>query len=164
MLKRWISNFLSGSTLMAIILFWVFLAPTTVGGNSEYLIITGNSMAPEFNVGDLVIIQPKAEYHVNDIIAFSDPNLNKTIFHRIIEADLDHFKLKGDNNTWVDSFQPQYSDIIGRLWLHIPKVGAWFSWFRTPVVLSITICGFFTVIVLMVVRKPVLNKRRVILQ
>jgi hypothetical protein len=56
------------------------------------------------------------------------------------------------------------SDIIGKLWIHVPKVGGWFLLFRNPVVLSLTVSIFSALLIFMVIGNPTLKKKRVMLQ
>ena len=125
--------------VICIALVWIFLAPRQVGGNVFYVIVYGNSMEPLFKLGDLVLLRPSINYKVNDTIAYFNPNLNNYIFHRIIDVDANRYILKGDNNAWIDAYQPQYNEILGKLWLRIPYLGKVFQVLRNPVIISLGI-------------------------
>ena len=107
---------------IVIILFWVFFAPVQIGGQAYYLIINGNSMLPLFHRGDLVVLHKPQEYHVGDIAAYQYPNLG-VVFHRIIGEDAIGYIMQGDHNTWVDGFQPESSDFIGKFWFTLKGTG-----------------------------------------
>lgn len=145
----------TGFGFAAAICLWLIFAPTGVGGNSDYVIITGNSMTPEFKSGDLVIVQRLDGYQPGDIVAYQDHLLNKVIFHRILTINGNHFILKGDHNTWTDSSKPTQEDILGKFWIRIPAAGEAAIFIRNPILLSI-LAGIITaLIILSLTRKPV---------
>lgn len=109
----------------------VAFAPIQLGGQAAYVIISGNSMEPGFHLGDLVIIRAAASYQVGDIVTYRHPTIGFVI-HRIVARESNHFILKGDNNGWLDSFQPTSAQIVGRLWLHLPSVGKVVRQLRSP--------------------------------
>jgi len=60
------------------------------------------------------------------------------VIHRIISVDQDHYILQGDNNSWIDGYQPTDAEIVGKLWLYLPKLGAVINWIRTPINMALT--------------------------
>jgi signal peptidase I len=135
--RRWWQAVLAALLLVFIILAWVFFAPVPVGGQASYVIINGNSMEPHYHLGDLVIVHQVPVYQVGDIVVYRNAELKSLVFHRIIGLRLDHFLMKGDNNGWTDSYQPTQSELIGKLWIYLPKAGKTVKWLRTPLVLAI---------------------------
>ncbi len=125
---------------------WSGFAPTALGGNVTYIILTGNSMAPDFYRDDLVLVRSQAYYRLGERVAYRHPDIG-LVFHRITGLDESgRFILQGDNNTWQDSYHPLAEDIVGRFWLRIPRVGGWLRVMRSPVwmaVLSLLISGLF---------------------
>ena len=118
--------------LVVMLTSWVLFAPIQSGGNTAYVILTGNSMSPQFWKGDLVILREKEDYQTDDIVAYQHPSIGY-IFHRIIAINPDgSFLLQGDNNNWTDSYTPSKTEIVGKLWLHIPKAGDMLKSLRTP--------------------------------
>ncbi len=111
-------------------------APGQFGGQAAYVIVNGISMEPGFKRGDLVILHQTTTYQIGDIATYQHPEVGP-IIHRIIDQDKDHFILKGDNNSWTDSYHPLPSEMIGKLWLHIPFVGKIIEQFRTPWVMAL---------------------------
>ena len=139
--RRWSINFLAGSTFILAILAWIFFAPAAAGGAVNYVIINGNSMEPLFHTGDLVIVRAAHSYQVGDIVTYQDPRLDQFVIHRIIATDSNHYTLKGDNNDWVDSYQPTMNDLIGKKWIHLPGAGKVVLWVRRPVPMAILVGG-----------------------
>ncbi len=138
------SSHLFGVLSFALLIgIWLLFAPIQLGGQVTYVIISGNSMEPGFHLGDLAIIRQEEIYNVGDIVTYHNAELGKFVIHRIIELTDDHFILKGDNNTWIDTYQPTQAEIIGKLWVFVPAMGKAVEWIRTPInmTLIITIMG-----------------------
>ena len=127
------------SLLMAIIA-WFAIAPTQLGGQVTYIIVDGNSMEPKFHFGDLVLVRKQSIYQAGEAVTYQDAEMGQYVFHRIVNIQGDRFILQGDHNTWLDSYHPKQSEIIGRLWIHIPMAGKPIQWARKPLGLAI-ICG-----------------------
>lgn len=119
-------------TLLVLFLFWITLAPKQLGGWVTYVIVDGNSMEPDFRRGDLALVRTEPVYSAGDAVVYRDPQLDSYVFHRIVGMELDRFILQGDNNSWLDSYQPVQDEIVGRLWLHVPKLGKAIQWMRAP--------------------------------
>lgn len=133
------------ATLLSVCLafvIWVVFAPMQLGGQVTYVIVDGNSMEPRFHLGDLLLIREASNYQVGDAVTYRDANMGRYVFHRIIDLNLDRFILKGDNNSWIDTYQPTGQEIVGKLWIHIPKLGKSIEWLRLPVNLAIVV-GLF---------------------
>ncbi len=128
--------------VISLIAMWIVFAPTRIGGRASYVIINGNSMEPGFHRGDLVIVQTASKYEVGDIVTYSDAKMGAYVIHRIIEKKQDYFILKGDNNSWIDAYHPTRNEIVGKLWIHIPKLGKTMEWLRVPINMALTI-GMF---------------------
>lgn len=107
--------------MVAIALLWLF-APTTLGGNFAYVTITGNSMEPLLETGDLVLLRQSSDYDVGEAVAYRHPQIG-TVLHRIVEDDGQRFTLRGDNRAGEDTFQPAPTDVIGSEWLVVPNGG-----------------------------------------
>ena len=129
-------------------------APAQLGGSVTYVIVDGNSMEPVFHLGDLLLVRTKASYQTGDAVAYQNKEMGRFVFHRIIGKELDRFILKGDNNPWLDSYHPDQNEIIGKLWLHIPKLGATIEWVRVPVNLAITMSLLGGVLMSDTTKKP----------
>jgi signal peptidase I len=148
-IRRWWQAFLAAALLVAVIALWVAFMPLQLGGLTSYVIVNGSSMEPNYHYGDLVILHQVSHYQVGDVVAYHEPVLGKYVLHRIIGKNLDHFILKGDNNSWTDSFEPVSSELVGKLWLSLPGVGEWVRWLRTPLTMAIVV-GITAVILIVV--------------
>lgn len=121
----------------AMIVIWLAFAPTKAGGTTSYIIVIGNSMEPGFHIGDLVVVREASDYQVGDAVAYRNAELGSFVFHRIVSAASGRYTLKGDNNSWLDNYQPTQADVIGRLWLHIPKGGIIVQKMRAPIIMAL---------------------------
>jgi signal peptidase I len=154
--QRWLITFLSSGFLILAFLAWVFFAPAQLGGNVEYVIITGNSMQPGIQQNDLILVRANDHYKIGDAVAYDNPELDRIVFHRIIDGNSLHYTLQGDNNTWVDSYQPSQAEIIGKQWFRVAKAGKVVEWTRKPYVAAAgaAIFGGFIMALLFLTKKP----------
>ena len=136
------SRLVSAACLLLVVLAWVYLAPTQIGGSTQYVVTDGISMEPAFHTGDLALVRPAPEYHVGDIVAYHSTLLRVVVLHRIIGHTGDHYIFKGDNNNFVDPTQPVRSQLVGKLWLHIPNGGLVLHWLHTPLVAALIVVVF----------------------
>lgn len=126
-------------SIAALLIFWVTFLPVQLGGWVTYVIVDGISMEPGFVFGDLVLVRTQTDYAVGDAVVYRDETLGSYVFHRIVAMDLDRYILQGDNNGWLDSYHPSRDEIVGKLWLHAPKLGRTIEWMRTPLNLALAI-------------------------
>lgn len=139
--------------------FWFEFAPSQLGGPLTYVIVNGISMEPKYHLGDLVLVRKEAVYGPGDAVVYSDPNMGQFVFHRIIGLELDRFILQGDNNGWLDSYHPAQNEIVGKLWLHIPKFGKVIEWVRMPIHAAL-MAGLFGVLLMSDMFKKTPQTRR----
>ena len=92
--------------------------------NVALLSTEGTSMAPRFHTGDLAITVSASNYAIGDIVAYKAQPGGQVVLHRIIEKAGDEYRFKGDNNSWVDPVKPTTKDLVGKLWLRVPRAGA----------------------------------------
>lgn len=131
--KRWWQAVLAAFLLVFVVTAWIIFAPLQLGGQAAYVIVTGNSMEPGFHLGDLVIVHQVLDYRVGDIVVYRSAELKGFVFHRIIGKTIDHFILQGDNNSWTDSYQPTREEMVGKLWIQLPRAGKAVQWLRLPI-------------------------------
>lgn len=124
---------------MLLVGVWLVFAPVQLGGQATYVIVSGNSMEPGFHRGDLAIVRQEETYQVGDIITYNNAELGKSVIHRIIGLAENHFILKGDNNSWIDTYQPTQAEIIGKLWIFVPAMGKTIEWMRTPLNMALIV-------------------------
>lgn len=138
------------------VIFW----PAQLGGDTNFLIVQGNSMLPTILPGSFVVIKDAPPYQVGEIVAWvqREGTSKKTIVHRIIGEDERGFIIQGDNNPKKDPGFPTEDDIIGRVIFATPYVGDILALFRNPVFL--TIAAAITVIFQSVQKKRKNKKER----
>lgn len=155
---KFVSN--RSSTLVTLLflffsfIFLIAFAPTQLGGSVTYVIINGNSMEPDFHLGDLILVRTEPVYRAGDAVTYQNAEMGSFVFHRIIGAELDRFILKGDNNSWLDSYQPVRDEIVGKLWVHIPKLGKAVEWLRAPLQMSLMVALLGGVLMSGMIVKP----------
>lgn len=101
-----------------------FLWPTSLGGRTTLVIVSGESMEPTYYSGDLVIARRDTP-EVGDVIVYEPPGLNGArVVHRIIDGDgALGWVLQGDNNALPDPWQPTDDAVVGVVKVHYPNVG-----------------------------------------
>ncbi|MCV2395066.1 signal peptidase I [Actinotalea sp. M2MS4P-6] len=107
----------------ALVVGW-FLWPTSLGGCTTLTIVSGHSMEPTYYTGDLVVARCGG-YQVGDIVVYNPPDVGEArVIHRIVGGDAaEGWVIQGDNNDFLDPWQPTDERILGRAVLHLPKVG-----------------------------------------
>ena len=98
-------------------MFW----PTGLGGGTVYVTTHGISMEPRFHTGDLAILRAADHYSVGEVVAYRSTTLKTTVMHRIVAGTAPRFVFKGDNNSWLDPDHPSHNQLLGALWLRIPR-------------------------------------------
>jgi signal peptidase I len=118
-------------------MIWLGFAPLQLGGIASYIIVIGNSMEPKFHRGDLIIAHRAPVYEIGDAVVYRNLDLKNFVFHRIISIRLGRYILRGDNNSWVDTYSPSSEGVLGRLWLHIPRGGTVIQQVRRPLAMAL---------------------------
>jgi signal peptidase I len=113
---------------------WFLLAPGALGGSANYVIVDGSSMEPTLKEGDLVVVREQSRYENGDLIAFrvatDGPGRFAVVIHRVVRT-VDpgepsreaRFVTQGDNNSYLDGFQPRERDIMGKRLVRVPGLG-----------------------------------------
>jgi signal peptidase I len=155
MKKSWSSSTVVTNLILVLSLaaMWIAFAPASLGGQVSYVIVNGISMEPDLHLGDLTILRKASTYQVGDVVTYQDAEMQAYVIHRIIGVDQDHFILKGDNNSWIDAYRPTHEEIIGELWIFIPKLGKLFKWLRAPLNLAL-IVGLIGGVLMVSMMKP----------
>jgi len=138
-------------TLIIVMLYNVFLISKSslskeqakdVFGYKAY-IITTDSMKPNINSGDVIIVTKVKEEKIKsgDIITFKTED--DYISHRIIEIKQNEEEIeyitKGDNNNVPDSYRVVYDDIEGCKIIRIPLLGNLILMLRNKIYIVILI-------------------------
>ncbi|PYF98327.1 signal peptidase, endoplasmic reticulum-type [Georgenia satyanarayanai] len=104
----------------AVVLLW----PVSLGGLFGGIIVSGHSMEPTMERGDLVVVMRVREAQVGDVVVFR-PQVapHARVVHRIVGADGEQLELRGDNNDWSDPFDVTQDDVVGKVVMRLPQVG-----------------------------------------
>ena len=138
---------LNGIFLGLVGLGWFYLAPSRIGGFTTYVTTHGVSMEPRFHTGDLALVRPAGQYKVGDVVAYHSSLLHMVVMHRIVAIHGGHYTFKGDNNNFLDPVHPTRSQLVGKLWVHLPRAGVLLNWLHTPMVDGVMF-GFLGLILL----------------
>lgn len=118
---------------------WIQFAPHQLGGRSDYVVTNGVSMEPRFHTGDLAVVRAQPSYHVGEIVAYHSVMFHTTVLHRIVKIRDGEYYFKGDNNSFVDPVPVPKSELIGKLWLHVPGAGRQFREIGSPAVVGLLV-------------------------
>lgn len=136
---RTVRSIASWAALVLFVLGWAaLLRPPSLGGGATIVGVSGISMKPTMDDGDLTVIRKRASYGVGDVIAYripeGQPGAGNNIVHRIVDGDAENgFVTRGDNNKGVDIWRPTDADVLGEVSVHIPHLAGWIGSLRTPV-------------------------------
>lgn len=113
-------------------------------GYQAYTIKT-NSMVPEINPGDAILIKKVDEnkLQIGDVITFVKEE--KNITHRIVNIETNdkiEYTTKGDNNNLEDEEKIVYEDIEGKLVITIPYLGNIMGFLENKIVFLIIVLVF----------------------
>ncbi len=128
---------LTGTLVALAAVGFYYFAPSNIGGSTSYVVTSGVSMQPHFHTGDLAIVRPASNYEVGEIVAYHSTLLHVTVLHRIIARRGNRYVFKGDNNNFIDPVQPTRSELLGKLWFHIPHGGVFFNALHAQVVAAV---------------------------
>ena len=96
-----------------------YLAKTGGAENDQMfqIIYTGPSMNPLFKAGDRLEISPyaKEKIRTGDVIAFTPPEKNKTVIHRVCASGPAGIQTQGDDNRNIDPWILHPGQIQGRV-------------------------------------------------
>jgi signal peptidase len=101
-----------------------FLWPSTLGGATTYVIVSGHSMEPAYFPGDLVVAR-KGTPDVGDVVVYvPDGYPRAKVVHQIVGGDgVAGWDVKGIANAWHDPWKPTDADVIGIVGTRIPNAG-----------------------------------------
>ncbi|MFA5991332.1 MAG: signal peptidase I [Candidatus Doudnabacteria bacterium] len=117
--------------LYALLLFMALLVLASalpIPGGLKTFVVRSGSMEPKIKTGSVVVVWPKGEYKVGDVVTYG-PNtkLRVPTTHRIISESgtvgRKFFLTKGDANNTPDVREISQLEIIGKVVLDIPYFG-----------------------------------------
>lgn len=121
---------------------WLLFAPKVLGGKVSYIVVSGNSMEPNFHKGDLVLTRELPGYEVGDAVAYYHPLLDGIVFHRVVEITQGRYFLQGDANNWLDSYTPASDEVLGKKWVRLEGFGRYLEKARQPEWLAAIVVSF----------------------
>ena len=117
--------------IAAVVGGWL-LWPSSLGGCTTLTIVSGSSMEPTFLSGDLVVSRC-GPVQVGDVIVYVPPDVGGArVIHRIVDGTAEGWVVQGDNNDFLDPWQPTEENILGSSVLHLPKVGQFAAILLSP--------------------------------
>lgn len=130
---RGLSRVIGWALLLGII---VLIWPHSLGGPNTVIVVTGQSMEPTMQAGDVAVVRTVGKYGVGDVIAYQPfPETKASVIHRITAIDDDgRITVRGDNNDFDDPYYPAMADIQGRMLFSIPKAGKIVTYLSQPLV------------------------------
>jgi signal peptidase I len=133
---------------IAVMGIWLSFGPERLGGSATYSITSGTSMEPLIHKNALALVRAQPSYKVGDVVLYNSSVLHKPVLHRIIHIQNGDYFFKGDNNDFVDPGYATKSELIGKLWIHVPAAGGILGWFGKPV--QATLLSMALVVILFV--------------
>lgn len=126
-----ISDFLF---ITGLVIAGVFLLSHFTGKKPfQAYIVSSGSMEPAIQTGSVVVVAPKSEYQVTDIVTyFSSSSKKATTTHRIVATDGRVFKMAGDANDQPDPVLVSRDQIVGAVSLVVPYIGYIANFAKTP--------------------------------
>lgn len=140
---RWRRWLVDGVVLAIVIAAVAWAWPAQFGGSTSYVIVSGQSMAPTYENGDIVIAR-SGTVSLNDIIVYRVPEggagSGAQVVHRVVGGDGEAgWELIGDNNASTDQWRPTDDDVVGRVVLHLPGAGRLLLSLAHPLLFSVLI-------------------------
>lgn len=116
----------------ALVVGWL-LWPSSLGGCTTLTIVSGRSMEPTYYTGDLVVSRC-GPVEVGDVIVYNPPDVGGArVIHRIVDGNAeDGWVVQGDNNAFLDPWNPTGEQILGSAVLHLPHVGKFAAILLSP--------------------------------
>lgn len=119
----------------------IYLWPAALGGDTQFLLVQGQSMLGTIEPGSFVVIKSQPEYEVGDIIGFSTDRQSafsgRNVVHRIIQEKPDGFITQGDNNPKADPGTVKPNQILGEVVFFTPFAGYILLIMRNPLIMIV---------------------------
>lgn len=130
----------------------LYLWPAPLGGQTRAVVVSGHSMEPTYDLGDLVIVRERPTSEIGDTVVFEVPDGETgeglLVIHRVVEVDDEGFFItQGENRTTPDRWQLTEENIVGQPLAHLPHGGKLFQ-FLQQIWVIILLIGIVVVMVL----------------
>jgi signal peptidase I len=125
--------------------WWLYLAPSQIGGPLTFAVVQGTSMEPNLKTGDLIAVTRQSEYNEGDIVIYK--KYGGAVVHQIIEKRPDGtFITQGLNNEHPDTWLVEKNEILGSMALRLPGVGDIFLFgAENPILLGLGVAGILSI-------------------
>ena len=158
MLKK-ICGFLSTILLIVLFALAVLLIGPNLLGMKSFAVLSG-SMEPKIPVGSIVFVDEveEATLQAGDVITYNLSG-NTMVTHRVVEVDVENQSIitKGDANDVEDGAPVAFSQVVGKMKMHVPYLGYISIYIRTPLGIAAA-CGVLIVVVLLTFLPEVFKK------
>lgn len=135
------------ATLSVVALWWVTLAPQTIGGPLTYAVVSGTSMEPDFYSGDLIVAKAQDDYQVGDSVVYTI--YGGYIVHQIIAETEAGFETQGVNNDTPDSWIVPKENVLGKFLVAFPGLGQSLVFLRThPLALGGAVAALAAILII----------------
>lgn len=137
---RRIFNIAAGSLSVLFVLFMLVLNwPASLGGRATWVTVSGTSMLPTLETGDLVVAWRSGDWQIGDVVLYSmDGSPSALIVHRLVSGNsVDGWYAQGDNKPHIDPWLIPDSHIFGKEIVSIPNAGWVLAWLKGPQVLAV---------------------------
>jgi len=129
-----------------------------VGSPVSYVVVSGHSMLPTLQMGDVVVLRSAGAYRKGEIVAYKvpagGPGAGLLVIHRIVGGNArDGYVMRGDNKEFNDPWRPHPADVVGRVLFVVPKVGLAVRYVRSPLGLA-ALAGLLTMALMLVGGAP----------
>lgn len=145
---RVIGAVLSVGVLAAfVVLNW----PASLGGRANWAVVSGTSMLPNYQTGDMILTWRTETWGIGDNVLYSvDGTRDALIFHRLIGGNAERgWRAQGDNNPEPDPIRIPDENILGVELFKVPGAGFVLAATRQPIVVIALIAGGLVWYVLM---------------
>jgi len=131
----------AGVILGLVAVWWLTLAPTSIGGPMTYAVVRGTSMEPVLHDKDFLMVQRQPHYAVGQDVLYK--KYGGMVVHRIRAASASGYQTQGVNNPNPDSWNVDSSEILGSVVLKVPGFGRYLTGlFTHPFLLGAMAAGF----------------------
>ena len=125
-------------TVVVLTGFATLVAFQLLNGPAHYVIVSGHSMEPTLQSGDLAFLVRHSSYRRGEIVAYriraGEEGAGSVVIHRIIGGSAaSGYVTKGDNRKGRDTWRPDPGDVIGSMAFRLSGAGAVPVALATPV-------------------------------
>ncbi|CAN5618009.1 hypothetical protein BH23ACT3_BH23ACT3_01880 [soil metagenome] len=118
----------SAGITLAIVVLIIVLWPVRFGGATQWVVVSGTSMEPAYDLGDLVMARSVSRSTVCDVVVFAVPDgvgAGNLVIHRIVDVRPDGtFVVQGDNRDTPDEWSVGQEHVVGHPIFALPGVGS----------------------------------------